>query len=109
MLSVGQLACRLLPERWLWVARLRLATKTRLAAEACVSGLIGGVSHIFLDSLIHHDMNPFWPFGDGNALAGMVSSGSLHMTLALSGLFGVVVFVLLRPWQSVGKDTEAEQ
>lgn len=68
----------------------------RLFTDSVVSGLVGGVSHVFLDSLMHTDMHPFWPFLKGNALTGLVSAGLLHILLAASGFFGVIFWLLMR-------------
>jgi membrane-bound metal-dependent hydrolase YbcI (DUF457 family) len=35
---------------------------------ALYSALAGTFSHVLIDSLIHADMNPFWPFVHGNAM-----------------------------------------
>jgi hypothetical protein len=45
---------------------------------------------------MHQDMNPFWPFAIGNGLAGSIGVGTLHIGLALAGLFGVILWLLLR-------------
>ena len=58
--------------------------------------MVGGVTHIFLDSLMHRDMHPFWPFVEGNALAGVIGGGALHLGLAVMGFFGLVLWLLLR-------------
>ena len=39
--------------------------RLREAAASIVAGLIGGVSHVFLDSLIHHDVRKFWGWSAG--------------------------------------------
>lgn len=70
--------------------------KSVLLGQSLIAGLIGGVSHIFLDSFMHRDMHPWRPFSDENGLVGMVSVGSLHGGCALAGLFGLVFLLLLR-------------
>lgn len=64
-------------------------------AASLVSGVIGGVSHVLLDSLMHRDMHPFWPFADGNGLIGVVDISTLHIALAASGFFGLMFWLLL--------------
>lgn len=70
--------------------------KARLLIQSLIAGLIGGVSHIFLDSLMHRDMHPWWPFSNQNQLIGVVGVGSLHGGCALAGFFGLVLLLLLR-------------
>lgn len=58
-----------------------------------IGGLAGGISHILLDSLMHRDMQPFWPLQFANTLAGSVGVGALHAVLALMGLLGGVLLL----------------
>jgi hypothetical protein len=63
--------------------------------RAAITGaFIGTYSHVFLDSIMHPDMQPFWPFAPGNSLLGLVSLDWLHLfcvaagAVGLAGLFG---------------------
>ncbi|WP_145178914.1 DUF4184 family protein [Gimesia aquarii] len=96
MFGVIQIACRVLPAHSRWRARVIQAPKLQLLWQSLIAGLIGGVTHIFLDSLMHEEMNPFWPIADGNGLAGMLSVGTLHIGLAAAGLFSLIFWLLLR-------------
>lgn len=51
---------------------------------------VGGYSHIVLDSLMHPDIHPLSPFSTTNALAGMVSLGTLHWACVVLGVVGIV-------------------
>lgn len=84
---------RLVPATWF--SSTRVATKKHLMWDSAVSGLVGGISHVFLDSLMHRDMNPCWPFVDGNPLAGIVGVGILHILLAATAFFGAVLWLLM--------------
>jgi len=64
--------------------------------QSVIAGLIGGVSHIFLDSLMHRDIRPFWPFSDANGMLGVVGVGSLHVVCAAAGFFGIVLWLLMQ-------------
>ena len=94
--GVVQIAVRVLPTGWPWVQQMTSTTIRRQLCESLIAGLTGGVSHILLDSLMHRDMHPFWPFVDGNALAGVISVGALHIGLGLTGFFGIIYWLLLR-------------
>jgi hypothetical protein len=96
MFAAVQAGCYLMPSRWRWIERLKSTRKRRLLIESLFAGVIGGLSHILLDSFMHHDMNPFWPFAEGNALAGSISVATLHTGLGLAGFFGVMLWLLLR-------------
>ena len=95
MFAAGRVASRLLPAGWLWMERLTSTPTRTLVLESLSAGLVGGVSHVLLDSLMHQDMHPFWPFMGGNPLAGVIGIRSLHIGLAIAGLFGAVMWLLL--------------
>ncbi|MBC8356693.1 MAG: DUF4184 family protein [Planctomycetes bacterium] len=96
MFGVVQLACRLLPARSRWIECVTSTPRPRLLSQSLVAGVIGGVSHVLLDSFMHHDMNPLWPIVDGNPLAGTIGVATLHIGLVLAGFFGLVLWLLLR-------------
>jgi hypothetical protein len=58
---------------------------------AAVSGaFIGSFSHVFLDSFMHRDVQPFLPFSEMTQPFGSVAAGSLHLLcfiLAAVGAF----------------------
>lgn len=96
MFGVVQISRRVLPVDSRWVKALAQTSTGMQLRQSLFAGLIGGVSHILLDSLMHNDMNPFWPFVEGNALAGILSVATLHIGLAICGFFGLVFWFLLR-------------
>jgi len=96
MFAVVQITIRVLPTGWRWVQQMALTTTRRQLCESLIAGVTGGVTHIVLDSLMHGDMHPFWPFVDGNALAGVIGVGTLHIGLGLTGFFGIVLWLLSR-------------
>lgn len=73
---------------------LKGAPLRRLFLQSLIAGLLGGISHILLDSCMHYEMHPFWPFVSGNALAGCVGVGTLHIVLAATGFFGLVIWLM---------------
>lgn len=60
------------------------------------SAFIGSMSHVFLDSIMHFDMTPFYPFSTYNGLLGVISLKSLHLLCLYSGLLGVCVYGILK-------------
>lgn len=61
---------------------------------AIVGAFVGTYSHVFLDSIMHADMQPIAPFSAGNALLGVVSLGSLHLLCVAGGALGALVIGL---------------
>ncbi len=55
---------------------------------AATSALIGTLSHILLDGVMHADMLPLWPFSDTNGLLYRISVSQLHRVCIVSGLLG---------------------
>lgn len=63
---------------------------------AISSALVGTFSHVLLDSLMHADLHPFYPFKKTNPLLGAISVTRLHQICIYSGLIGAVVYFLVR-------------
>ncbi len=82
-----------LPVDSTWLKGLRATSARRMWTQSLVAGLLGGVSHILLDSCMHYDMHPFWPLAAGNGLAGILSVGVLHVGLAIAGFFGIIIWL----------------
>jgi hypothetical protein len=59
---------------------------------AWMSALVGTYSHIVLDSIMHRDLKPLYPFSQANALLGLMSIEALHGLCIGSGLIGAVIF-----------------
>lgn len=73
----------------------------RISWPAAIAGaFVGTYSHVFLDSIMHSDLQPFAPFSDVNALLHVISVGSLHLVCVVGGVVGALVlfavFILRR-------------
>jgi membrane-bound metal-dependent hydrolase YbcI (DUF457 family) len=62
---------------------------------AFVSAFIGTFSHVLLDSVMHRDVEPFWPLTTENGLVALVSIGTLHWLCIGSGVAGAVCYFVL--------------
>ena len=58
---------------------------------ACVSAFLGTFSHVFLDSIMHRDMQPLSPFASGNPMLHVISLPLLHLLCLALGLLGILV------------------
>ena len=73
------------------------APSTDLGFGQCmIGGFLGGLSHPFLDGIMHSDIQPLMPFAPGNPFLHLVSLGTLHLLCAGAGVCGVVVWTLRR-------------
>jgi len=59
---------------------------------AFVSAFIGTFSHVILDSVMHGDVEPFYPFSFSNDLFGFVSISQLYKLCLYSGIIGAGLY-----------------
>lgn len=59
---------------------------------AIISSFIGTYSHVAIDSIMHTDMRPYYPFSDDNHLLRLVSIELLHKLLIYTGIIGAVIY-----------------
>ncbi len=57
-----------------------------------LSAFIGTYSHVVLDSIMHGDVEPFYPFSQVNGLLGLISVPQLHQLCLYSALVGAIIF-----------------
>jgi membrane-bound metal-dependent hydrolase YbcI (DUF457 family) len=76
---------------WLALKLPGVAARTHLGLRQVAFGaLLGAYSHVLLDSVMHHDIQPLAPFAAGNALQGIVSLQALHLACLASALFALL-------------------
>jgi hypothetical protein len=54
------------------------------------SAFLGTYSHVLLDSIMHAEIQPFYPLAIRNQLFGLVEMGELHKLCAYAGLLGFI-------------------
>jgi membrane-bound metal-dependent hydrolase YbcI (DUF457 family) len=57
-----------------------------------LSAFVGSFSHVLLDSLMHADLEPFFPFTLDNQFLGVISVPFLHKFCLYSGLVGAAIY-----------------
>jgi len=57
-----------------------------------LSAFIGSFSHVLLDSIMHSDVEPFFPFMMDNQFLGLISVPMLHKVCLYSGLSGAAIY-----------------
>jgi hypothetical protein len=90
---IGRPVCQFLLRCWLaWadepLKRLVPATANIFWRSAFASAFLGTYSHVLLDSIMHYDMRPFFPFSDGNPLYRGISLLALHALCVVLGIAG---------------------
>ena len=66
-----------------------------------LSAFIGTFSHVFLDSIMHSDVQPFFPFTTSNSFLGLISVQALHKVCLYSGFVGGVLYFAINWLQKV--------
>lgn len=67
------------------------------------SCLVGTVSHVFLDSFLYAEMNPFYPIL-GNPFYGHLANSLIYQSCLFAGLLGLLVYVILLISRATGAD-----
>lgn len=66
---------------------------------AFISAVLGSYSHVVLDSIMHADVQPFYPLSVTNDLLGVVSVVTLHKVCFYSGILGAAIYYFLH-WRN---------
>ncbi len=61
-----------------------------------MSAFIGSFSHVLLDSIMHSDVQPFYPLFLENQFKGLMSLEALHKLCLYSGLLGAGVYYAIQ-------------
>jgi len=68
-----------------------------------LSAFIGSFSHVLLDSIMHSDVEPFFPFTLNNPFLEWISIPLLHKVCLYSGIVGSVIYFATH-WKLNGKN-----
>ncbi len=70
---------------------------------AFISAIIGAFSHVFLDGIMHSDVQPFYPLSLDNVFWQWVSIDALHKYCLYSGIIGGLIYFLFQWHASLRK------
>ena len=62
--------------------------------ECILAGVLGGMSHSLIDSIIYTDFHPLAPFSAQNPLHGLITPNALSYGLFLTGVIGLVLLAI---------------
>ena len=92
---VGRPVCRTAIKIWNRVTNNLFKLNAEITvASAFITAIIGAYSHVFLDSIMHTDMRPFYPFSNSNPLFRIIGLRLLHQLCVLSGLIGIGILTV---------------
>ncbi len=75
---------------------------------ALTGAFFGTLSHVLLDSLIHHDIQPLAPFSNANPLMRLVSHDSVYQFCVVLGCIGAALWVVTK-WQARAKHVKVTE
>lgn len=86
----GKYLCEFGLKTWnVAIRRTNFHVATQISwSVAATSALIGTFSHVLLDSVMHADMLPLWPFSDTNGMLYRISVSQLHAACVIAGIVG---------------------
>ena len=61
-----------------------------------ISAFIGTFSHVILDSIMHSDVQPFYPISLQNNFLGLLSYDQIHKLCLYSGMLGAGIYFLIQ-------------
>ena len=70
-----------------------------------VASLFGTYTHVFMDSFIYWEMNPFFPIL-GNPLLGLIATGVIYQFCLYCGIIGVLLYFVRFCILKKGPDTD---
>jgi hypothetical protein len=77
-----------------WARLPWLAAPAHFTRVSVLTGaVLGTVTHVWLDSLMHADLTPLAPWSEVNGWLGLVSGEALTLGCLLSGLVGLIVWL----------------
>ncbi len=92
-IAIGRPVCSRATELWNNIFKFLPISNERITNSALViSAFAGTYSHILLDSLMHRDMAPFYPFNASNNLLQLVTYEYLHLFCILLAVAGVTIY-----------------
>jgi len=59
---------------------------------AFLSAFIGTYSHVILDSMMHGDIEPYYPFALDNGFLGLITISQIHQVSVYCGAVGALLF-----------------
>ncbi|MCP3999387.1 MAG: hypothetical protein GY727_00535 [Gammaproteobacteria bacterium] len=75
---------------------------------AFLSAFVGSYCHLFLDSIMHADIEPLYPIHLFNQFYGLVSISMLHNICIYSGLFGAILFYVVSWYRNLHRHKSVE-
>lgn len=87
----------------------RLAHFGTVSKTAVIIGaFFGTLSHVLLDSLMHHDIHPLSPFFQANPFTGLITHDAIYHACTIAGVLGSAAWLAFQ-WIGSTQQKEREQ
>lgn len=101
VLLVAPRICNFLLRRWnkefVHYKLPRLVETVPVTRLAVISGaFFGTLSHVLLDSLMHHDIRPLSPFSVANPLMGLMPQDGIYWLCTITGVMGTMLLIVMK-------------
>ena len=73
-----------------------------------MGAFFGTLSHVLLDSLMHHDIHPLSPFIQANPLIGLITHDEVYQACAIAGVLGITAWLTIQ-WAGRAPQEKEEQ
>lgn len=103
---VGRKPCEWMLSRWSrnlatgWQRRLLTVEPCIPHRTAWVSALVGTLSHLGLDSIMHTDVEALWPLLSGNLIQGAISIEALHALCVAAPVAALILVLLIQRFRA---------
>lgn len=68
-----------------WLVHSEPVSKTAVT----IGAFFGTLSHVVLDSLMHHDIHPLSPFSQANPFMGLITHDGVYLACTIAGTLGI--------------------
>lgn len=83
-----------------WQRRLFAVEPSIPRGTAWISALVGTLSHLALDSIMHTDVEALWPILSGNPIQGIISLDALHALCVAAAVAALIIALLVRRFRA---------
>ncbi|MCQ8104641.1 DUF4184 family protein [Methylomonas sp. SURF-2] len=102
-LFMGKIVCQWLLRSWNFLLNFKylkwLQVNSKISWFAASTGaFIGTFSHVLLDSIMHADMQPFWPISSNNALLNFIPGAWVYLLCSILGVIGLMSLFVIGLW-----------
>lgn len=75
-----------------WLVNSDSVSKTAVIMGA----FFGTLSHVLIDSLMHHDIRPLSPFSQANPFMGLIAHDEVYQACTIAGVLGIAALLAIQ-------------